>query len=339
MGLAVAATTDEARAYNRVQVKGWVTLLTDFSNRRLTTVWARAGNMSREGLMVKSWRPLSKGSIVYVRSQQLHFLAGWARVRHCRRSGWMYRIGLEFRKPLFTAMYDWREDGAEVAAPQNLHHRWRLNVLDFCFGQAEVPTNFPQSGLADDPGPVKTANAAVMAQPEPLEATGGSHASDVAAVVEAEERDHTDGSNRTGVVCVAVRDGGDAGKADEMAGDTGPAEPSDVGAHSACARTAKQLRANTVARLIKELSVLKHQRCGEGEYARLSGSHPDFLTFRIADLRPDLKQKVVEIRSSSKHIRLAQELAAAHHSKSVATIQDDWKRYKPVEFKLGRSRR
>jgi hypothetical protein len=76
----------------------------------------------------------------------------------------------------------------------------------------------------------------------------------------------------------------------------------------------------------------------ESEYARLCESHPDFLTFKIAQLRPDLKQKVVAIRNSSKHIRLAQELAAAHYSKALATIQDDWKRCKPAEFRLGGSR-
>ena len=53
MGLAVATTTDEARAHNRFQVKGWGKLLTDFSNHRLNTVWARANNIRREEMMVK----------------------------------------------------------------------------------------------------------------------------------------------------------------------------------------------------------------------------------------------------------------------------------------------
>ena len=113
----------------------------------------------------------------------------------------------------------------------------------------------------------------------------------------------------------------------------------DPGSHPDSARVAKQLRANTVASLINELSVLKHQMSGEREYALLSESHPDFLTFRIAEVRPDLKQKVVEIRSSSRPIRLAQELAAAHYGKALATIQDDWKRCKPAEFKLARGRK
>jgi hypothetical protein len=141
MGLGVATTTTEARAHHRVQVRGWVALLANVSNRSLTTRWARAHNMSRAGLMVKSWRPLPAGSLVYIRSQQLHFLAGWARVRHCRRAGWMYRIGLEFRNLLFTDLCDWSEGRASIAAPATLQYSWHPSVVEYCPGQAEVSTD------------------------------------------------------------------------------------------------------------------------------------------------------------------------------------------------------
>jgi hypothetical protein len=71
----------------------------------------------------------------------------------------------------------------------------------------------------------------------------------------------------------------------------------------------------------------------DAEYERLHAQYPSFLTFKITDGRPDLKMKVLAIRSSTRHIRLAQELAAAHHGRQLATIQDDWKDYKPAEFR------
>ncbi len=326
--------------------------------------------------MVKSLRPLSAGSIVYIRSQQLHFLVGWARVRHCRRAGWIYRIGLEFRKPLFTGLYDSGEGGTGIAPPPTLHS-WRPSVVEYCFGEAalsteegceainaevrpevslptggansgnsgeqrkdEAATDLPQAELAHDTGRNEPANATAVAQP------GSWDRSDIAAVVEAEARanvglngDGSNGTNRNGVVCALKPEGANDRKTDGIVVDTGSAEPRNTGAHFDSARAAKQLRATTVAKLINELSVLKPEMFeDEREYVRLCESHPDFLTFKIAQLRPDLKQKVVAIRNSSKHIRLAQELAAAHYSKALATIQDDWKRCKPAEFRLGGSR-
>jgi len=97
---------------------------------------------------------------------------------------------------------------------------------------------------------------------------------------------------------------------------------------------AKLARAMTVAKLIKELNDLKPQMFeDESEYGRLRVLYPDFVTFKIADQRPDLKTKVLAGQGSTRHIRLAQELAAAHHGRQLSTIQDDWKRHKPVEFK------
>jgi hypothetical protein len=71
----------------------------------------------------------------------------------------------------------------------------------------------------------------------------------------------------------------------------------------------------------------------ESEYQRLRDHYSEFLTFQIADRRPDLRMKVLAIRSSSRHIRLAQELAAAHYGRSFSTIEDDWKDHKPPKFK------
>lgn len=103
---------------------------------------------------------------------------------------------------------------------------------------------------------------------------------------------------------------------------------------SSQATAAKEARAITVARLVKELNQLKPQMFeDESEYLRLRDRYPDFLTFKITDERPDLKTKVLAIQGSRRHIRLAQELAGAHHERTLATIQDDWKDFKPAEFK------
>jgi len=96
----------------------------------------------------------------------------------------------------------------------------------------------------------------------------------------------------------------------------------------------KKARAETVAKLIKELDQLMPQMFeDESEYGRLRAQYPRFLTFKIAETRPDLKLKVLSIRGSARHIRLAQELAAAQHGRQLSTIQDDWKRHKPAGFR------
>jgi hypothetical protein len=102
------------------------------------------------------------------------------------------------------------------------------------------------------------------------------------------------------------------------------------------ARIAKQTRAATVAKLIKELNDLKPRMFDEAEYNELRRQYPGFLTFKTAESRPDLKIKVLAMRGSTRHIRLAQELAAAYHGRELSTIQDDWKDHKPPEFKRQR---
>ena len=113
--------------------------------------------------------------------------------------------------------------------------------------------------------------------------------------------------------------------------------PASAGPQLSSAILAKQTRAATVAALIKELNAIKPQMFeDEGEYKSLRGKYPEFILFKIADGRPDLKEKVLSIRSSTRHIRLAQELAAARHGRTLSTIQDDWKKFKPAEFKRDR---
>jgi hypothetical protein len=45
---------------------------------------------------VQSYRKLPVGTLVRLRSNQLFFISGFARVKHCARRGMIYRIGLKF---------------------------------------------------------------------------------------------------------------------------------------------------------------------------------------------------------------------------------------------------
>ena len=96
---------------------------------------------------------------------------------------------------------------------------------------------------------------------------------------------------------------------------------------------ASQRRAETVAKIIEELNVLKPQMYGKSDYGVLKGKHPEFLTFQIVEKHSDLELKLVNIQDHRRHIRLAQELAAAHHGRALSTIQTDWKKRKPRKYR------
>jgi len=97
--------------------------------------------------------------------------------------------------------------------------------------------------------------------------------------------------------------------------------------------TYSEARARTVAKIIRELDILRRQMYGESDYERLAKKNPRLLAFRVAAKQPDLREKVIYIQGSRRHIRLAQELAAAKHGKKLSTIQTDWKNHKPREFR------
>jgi len=59
--------------------------------------------LSGSGATVSSLFPVAVGSNVQVRSR-INILAGSAHVRHCRRRGLFYRIGIEFSRP-FAARF------------------------------------------------------------------------------------------------------------------------------------------------------------------------------------------------------------------------------------------
>jgi hypothetical protein len=82
------------RAEKRVRIRCWLTLY--LHGGRL---WARTLDMTGSGVSVVSLVPIAVGADVRMRSR-VSLLAGSARVKHCNRRGWLYRIGLEFERPV-----------------------------------------------------------------------------------------------------------------------------------------------------------------------------------------------------------------------------------------------
>jgi len=100
------------------------------------------------------------------------------------------------------------------------------------------------------------------------------------------------------------------------------------------AESLNRARAKTVAKVIEELNVLKPLIFGPGDYIDLRPKFPDFVTFEMTEKHPELKEKLVHFQDHSRrYFRFAQEIAAAYHGRKLATIQTDWKRFKPAEFK------
>lgn len=58
-----------------------------------------AANMSGAGAMIVSLFPIAVRSFVKVRSR-MGLLVGGANVRYCNRKGLVYRIGVEFSRPV-----------------------------------------------------------------------------------------------------------------------------------------------------------------------------------------------------------------------------------------------
>ena len=92
-------------------------------------------------------------------------------------------------------------------------------------------------------------------------------------------------------------------------------------------------RARTVAKIIKELGVLKPGMYGQSDYDHLREENTNFLTFKVAEKRADLQTKILNLQANRRYYRLAQELAAAYHGRELSTLQTDWKKHKPKKFR------
>ena len=60
----------------------------------------RTLNVSGSGMLVQSILPIKIGSVVRIRANMVPMFNGDALIRHCSRSGLIYKIGLEFDAPL-----------------------------------------------------------------------------------------------------------------------------------------------------------------------------------------------------------------------------------------------
>jgi hypothetical protein len=85
----------ELRTHKRLSLWGRIVLVWKDGDQ-VRSMPALARNISTGGALVHSYRKLPVGSFVRLRSNQLFFISGCARVQHCARRGLTYQIGLKF---------------------------------------------------------------------------------------------------------------------------------------------------------------------------------------------------------------------------------------------------
>jgi hypothetical protein len=91
----MTAASPDLRTHQRLSLWGRIVLVWKDGDQ-LRTTQALARNVSTGGALVQSYRKVPVGSFVRIRSSQLFFLSGCARVQHCVRRGLTYQIGLKF---------------------------------------------------------------------------------------------------------------------------------------------------------------------------------------------------------------------------------------------------
>lgn len=91
--------TADTRFHQRFPIKYRFKLLWQQEGQPGQSLMVQGKNISESGLLVESSRPFDSGDVLIVYCDELQ-LMGSGTVRHCRRVGAKYRIGLEFRQPL-----------------------------------------------------------------------------------------------------------------------------------------------------------------------------------------------------------------------------------------------
>lgn len=92
------AAACDARLSERIPVRCGAQLSFETEAGRSRTIKGRVLNMSTSGVLLETLRPISIGSHVRIRANEL--LVGAAYVRHSNRRSWRFRIGLEFTMPV-----------------------------------------------------------------------------------------------------------------------------------------------------------------------------------------------------------------------------------------------
>lgn len=93
--------------------------------------------------------------------------------------------------------------------------------------------------------------------------------------------------------------------------------------------SASQARARAVAKVIKELGVLRPRMFSDDDYDHLRQEYSRYMVFKVCGQHPDLKLKLESIQGHQQFKRFAKEIVAAHYSCKYSTIEKDWKTYNP----------
>jgi len=99
-GLPPAAHVVNGRLCARLRIRCWVVLYWHDKQGHKRRAVARTVDVSGNGVMLESAVPVRAGEFVQLRSKKLMLIAGNGHVRHCRRDGWKFRIGLQFATAL-----------------------------------------------------------------------------------------------------------------------------------------------------------------------------------------------------------------------------------------------
>jgi hypothetical protein len=91
-----SVTKADMRDQPRLSARGLLTVVWRDENRQIRYMRSLVRNVSGGGALILSYHPLPVGACVRIRATNLYFLAGCGRVRHCRRRGLAYLIGVKF---------------------------------------------------------------------------------------------------------------------------------------------------------------------------------------------------------------------------------------------------
>ena len=83
-------------------------------------------------------------------------------------------------------------------------------------------------------------------------------------------------------------------------------------------------RAKAVAKLLRELRMVKPRMHNEGQYVRVEREFPNYLIFRIAQRDSEVRPWIESVQDRRGLVGLAQEIAARHFNVSLTTVKTDW---------------
>ena len=89
----------DSRFHGRFKIKCRIVVYWEDVEGNTQKVRARGVDLSRVGARIESPEPLRPGTHVFIQAPELK-LMGSAIVRHCKASGFKYRVGLEFPNSL-----------------------------------------------------------------------------------------------------------------------------------------------------------------------------------------------------------------------------------------------